>query len=197
MSIGLDHVERAAPLAQQLLPEDVGVAQLPSVRVEGVVAVYGLCQINPQPIDVHLLREESRAADELLAHDLLPVARRPAAGAVVYVAAIGVIVVAGSPLVPIVDVLMRFGRVVLPLRPVGLQVVMVVDHVLDYRYAAAVALSHEVLVLVAPSRTGLHHEVVRIAVAPADAAGKLGHGQQFDRVHAQRHQVIEESQRIR
>lgn len=69
-----DHSQCAAPFAKQLLSKDVRAADGMPVRMERVIAMDRLHQINPQAIDVHLFDEEGRAADELLAHDFFPVA---------------------------------------------------------------------------------------------------------------------------
>jgi len=86
----LDHAQSAAPFSQELLPEDVCAADgTTAVSFQHIVPVHGLCQINSQPVHVHLVDEEGGAADELLAHMLLPEARRPAGGAIEEIAVVG------------------------------------------------------------------------------------------------------------
>ena len=112
-----DHPQRPAPLAKQFLPEDVGIPKWPPIPVERIVAVQSLGQVHPQTVNVHLLDEERRAADELLADDLLPVARRPAARSVIDVATVRGCIVGWAALVPVIDILLGRGRIVLPLGP--------------------------------------------------------------------------------
>ena len=142
-----------------------------------------------------LLDEGRGAAHEQLPDLLLPGARGETRRSVVQVTAVGRRVVRAAPLVPVVDVLLRRVGVVGPLRPVRVGIEVVIDNVLDHRDAAAVAGADEVLVLVAPTRRRLDHEVVRVTVSPPDA-GELRHRQQLDGIHAEIAQMRKERHRV-
>ena len=58
------HLQRPTPLAEKLLPEEIGRADSPTVVVEAVVAMDRLGQVHSQPVDVKLLDELGRTANE-------------------------------------------------------------------------------------------------------------------------------------
>jgi hypothetical protein len=165
--------------------------------VQDIVAVDRLRQVHAQAVHVEFLDERGRAADEDVADDFLPVSRGKAGRAVVDVAAVGRGVVGRPALIPVVDVLLRRARVVLPLGARGAEVEVVVANVLDDRDAAAVALAHEVLVLVAAAGARLDGEVMGVAVAPAERTGELRHREQLDRVDAEVGEIRQQIHRVR
>ena len=167
---GPDHPQRTAPFSQELLSKDIGVADRTPIRVERVVAVNRLSQVHAQPIDVHFLDQEGGAADELLAHNFFPKARRVSGRAVVEIAAIREPVIRRAPFIPVINVPFGSGRVVLPLGALHLIVIMIVDYVLNDGDAPPVALAHEMAVFVAAPSTGFDTEVVTVAIAPSDIA---------------------------
>ena len=168
--MGLDHPQRAAPLSQELLSKNIGAADRTPIGVERVVAVNRLSQVHAQPIDVHFLDQEGRAADELLAHNFFPKARRVSGRAVVEIATIREPVIRRAPFIPVINVLFGSCGVVLPLSALRFVVVMVVDDVLNDCDAPPVALAHEMAVFVAASCAGFDAEVVTVAIAPSDIA---------------------------
>src|SRR2546421_526348 len=66
-----NQAQGAIPLRQKLLTDQVRRTHTPAVRVDGVVPVNRLGQINPETIDVEFLDELGRAADEQSPHALL------------------------------------------------------------------------------------------------------------------------------
>ena len=79
-------------------------------------------------------------------------------------------------------------RIEEPLGPVGVVGIVVIDDVRDDRDSPAVALADEQLEMVAAAPGVLDRIVMTGRVAPVfAAAGKLGQGEQLDRVHAELH----------
>ena len=155
------------------------------VAFQHIVPVHSLSEVHPQPVHVHLLDEECGAADELLAYVLVPETRGAAGRAVRQVAMIGRAVVRGASLVPVIDVVFRRGRIVLPFGSLGVVVVVIVDHVLNDRDAMPMAFAHKVPVLVATAGARFDAEVMGVAIAPAERAAEFRERQQFDRIHAE------------
>ncbi len=92
--------------------------------------------------------------------------------------------------------MLRRFRIVLPLGPGRVAVIVVIADVLDHRDAVAVALADEMLILVAVAGARLDAEVVRVAIPPAVGAGELGHGEQFDGIDAEVAQVRQQIQGV-
>ena len=89
-------------------------------------------------------------------------------------------VVGAASLVPVVDVLFRYGRVVLPLGARGVGVEVVVDDVLDHGDAVRWHSRTKCLYSSRPPTARLDREVVGVAVSPAEGAGELGQRHQLD-----------------
>ncbi len=161
--------------------------------------------IDPEAVEVEFAHQHRRAADEQLAHDFFPVARRVARRHVVDVAAVtggrllrvaprrrlvaGIIV--GPPLVPVIDIAFGRGGIVGPLRPLAVVGVVVVDHVQQHGDAAPVAFAHEVLELVAAAAGVFDGQKMRGAVTPVGPALEFGRRHQLDAVHAEIDQIIQ------
>ena len=122
---------------------------------------------------------------------LVPETRGAAGRAVRQVAMIGRAVVRGASLVPVIDVVFRRGRIVLPFSSLCVVVVVIVDHVLNDRDAMPMAFAHEVPVLVATAGARFDAEVMGVAIAPAERAAEFRERQQFDRIYAELAQVID------
>jgi hypothetical protein len=74
---------------------------------------------------VHFFNEKGGAADELLAHDFFPKARRESGRAIVQIAAVSKPVIRRAPFIPVINVLFGSGRVVFPLGTLRLVVIMI------------------------------------------------------------------------
>ena len=98
-------------------------------------------------------------------------------------------IIAGLPLIPIPDVVLRGDirvRIVSPFRPfVVRRGEVVVHHVQNDRDAALMARAHEMLQLIRAARAGLQAEEQRRSVAPLQIAIEFQHRQQLHRIHAQ------------
>jgi hypothetical protein len=66
-------------------------------------------KVPSESIDVHLLQQKRRPADELLAHILFLEARRSAAGPVIQVSSVREGVIGRAALIPVIDILFRRG----------------------------------------------------------------------------------------
>src|SRR5919204_6103912 len=164
--VGSDQTQGPRPLSQELLSKQPRIGNGTAVTVGDRVTMNGRGEIDPEPIEMELAHEGGGAADEQLADHLVPEPRCPAARTVVDVAAIRIRPVTRPPLVPIVNVVFRRVGVVGPFRALSIERIMVVDDIENNRHAAAMALAHEMLELVAAAAGKFDGHVVRSAVSP-------------------------------
>src|ERR671925_195826 len=152
--VGPDQTQAPSPLSQELLSKQPRIGNGTAVTVGYRVTVNGRGEIDPEPVEMELAHEGGGAADEHLADHL----------------------------VPIINVAFRRVGVVGPFSALRIERIMVVDDIENNRDAAAMALAHEMLELVAAAAGKFDGHVVRGAISPVQPVLELRHRHQLDRI---------------